>query len=195
MRHNHCLTSPIYREKDRKINRAIAERYAGHPALKMWHISNEYSGECHCELCQEAFRQWLKKYYHNDTEELNDKWCNGFWSHRISDWSQINSPKYRGENHSSALKLCWDRFVSDSHISFYENEIAPIREITPDIPITTNFMRMYDGINYQKFSKHLDLISWDSYPCFGSKNNIGIAAETAFCHDTFRSMKNGMPFL
>lgn len=195
VRHNHCLTSPVYREKVRAINRALAERYKNHPALKMWHISNEYGGECHCELCQNAFREWLKEYYNNDLEKLNDSWWNGFWSHRITDWSQINSPKYRGENHISAMKLCWDRFITDSHISFYENEIAPIREVTPDIPVTTNFMRMYDGINYQKFAKHLDLVSWDNYPCFDeSESNIEKAVETAFCHDTFRSMKNGRPF-
>lgn len=194
VRHNHCLTSPVYREKVRSINRIIAERYKNHPALKMWHISNEYCGECHCELCQEAFRNWLKEYYHNDIEELNDKWWNGFWSHRMTDWSQINSPKSRGENHVSAMKLCWNRFVSDSHISFCENEIAPLREITPDIPITTNFMRMYDGIDYQKFAKHLDLISWDNYPAWDKGNNVSVAVETAFVHDTFRSMKDGQPF-
>ncbi len=140
VRHNHCLTSPLYREKVRNINTKLAERYKDHPALKMWHISNEYCGECHCELCQEAFRDWLKVKYHNDIEELNFKWWNGFWSHRMTDWSQINSPKFRGENHVSAMKLCWNKFVSDSHISFFENEIAPLREITPNIPITTNFM-------------------------------------------------------
>lgn len=194
VRHNHCLTSPIYREKVRNINRLIAERYKNHPALKMWHISNEYCGECHCELCQEAFREWVKNYYHNDLEELNDKWWNGFWSHRITDWSQINSPKYRGENHVSAMKLCWNRFVSDSHISFYENEIAPLRETTPDIPITTNFMRLYDGIDYQKFAEKLDLVSWDNYPAWDKGRNCDEAISTAFVHDAFRSMKGGQPF-
>jgi len=194
VRHNHCLTSPVYREKVRNINRIIAERYKNHPALKMWHISNEYCGECHCDLCQEAFRNWVKEYYHNDIEELNDKWWNGFWSHRMNDWSQINSPKSRGENHVSAMKLCWNRFVSDSHISFYENEIAPLREITPDIPITTNFMNMYDGIDYQKFAKHLDLISWDNYPAWDKGDNVSVAVNTAFVHDAFRSMKDGQPF-
>ncbi|MBQ5823424.1 MAG: beta-galactosidase [Clostridia bacterium] len=194
VRHNHCLTSPVYRQKVREINRIIAERYKDHPALKMWHISNEYCGECHCELCREAFRDWLKDYYNNDIEELNRRWWNGFWSHRFTDWSQINSPTYRGENHVSAMKLCWNRFVSDSHISFYENEIAPLREITPDIPITTNFMNMYDGIDYQKFASHLDLISWDNYPGWDRGNNAGVAVNTAFVHDTFRSMKNGQPF-
>ncbi|MCR5485481.1 MAG: beta-galactosidase [Clostridiales bacterium] len=194
VRHNHCLTSPVYREKVRIINTALAERYAEHPALTMWHVSNEYSGECHCEKCQQAFREWVREYYHNDLDELNDKWWTGFWSHRITDWSQINSPKERGENHSSALKLCWDRFVTESHISFYENEAAPLRRITPDIPITTNFMRMYDRIDYQKFAKHLDIVSWDNYPDFTGGNIPDKAVYTAFCHDMFRSMKNGQPF-
>lgn len=194
VRHNHCLTSPVYRQKVREINRIIAERYKNHPALKMWHISNEYCGECHCELCQEAFRNWVREYYHNDIEEINEKWWNGFWSHRLNDWSQINSPKNRGENHVSAMKLCWNRFVSDSHISFYENEIAPLREITPDVPITTNFMNMYGGIDYQKFASHLDLISWDNYPAWDKGENPEIALNTAFVHDAFRSMKDGQPF-
>lgn len=194
VRHNHCLTSPIYRKKVQEINRIIAERYKDHPALKMWHISNEYCGECHCDLCQNAFRDWLKNYYHNDIEELNDKWWNGFWSHRVNDWSQINSPKFRGENHVPAMKLCWNRFVSESHISFYENEIAPLREITPHIPITTNFMKLYDGIDYQKFAEHLDLISWDNYPAWDKGENEYVALETAFVHDAFRSMKDGQPF-
>lgn len=192
VRHNHCLTSPYYRMKVNKINRLLAERYKNHPALKMWHISNEYCDCCHCELCQEAFRNWVKNYYHNDLEELNEAMWSGFWAHQITDWSQISSPKFRGENHVPALKLAWDRFVTDSHISFYENEIAPLREITPHIPITTNCMR--DSLNYQKFASHLDLMSWDNYPAWGKGNDKAIAAETAFAHDSFRSMKGGKPF-
>lgn len=194
VRHNHCLTSPVYREKVRRINRALAERYGKHPALKMWHVSNEYSGECHCDKCQQAFRAWLKNEYSNDLELLNDRWWTGFWSHQITDWSQISSPKGRGENHVSALKLAWRRFVTDLHISFFENEIAPLRELTPDIPVTTNFMRFYNGIDYQKFAQHLDLVSWDSYPAWGMGNDDGEAAETAFVHDSFRCMKQGQPF-
>ncbi|MCR5150588.1 MAG: beta-galactosidase [Clostridiales bacterium] len=193
-RHNHCLTSPVYREKVRTINRALAERYANHPALKMWHVSNEYSGECHCELCQTAFREWLKKEYNNDLNLLNDKWWTGFWSHQITDWSQISSPKDRGENHFSALKLAWRRFVTDSHISFFENEISPLRQITPDIPFTTNLMGLYGGIDYQKLASHLDIVSWDNYPDWCTGDNLYTAAQTAFVHDAFRSMKQGQPF-
>lgn len=195
IRHNHCLTSPLYRAKVKEINTLLAKRYQKHPALKMWHISNEYSGECYCELCRDAFREWLKERYHNDIGELNDKWWNGFWSHNLNDFSQINPPTCRGEDyHISALKLAWKRFVSDSHLSFYENEIAPLRELTPDIPVTTNFMNMYGGLDYQKFAGHVDIVSWDNYMDWEMGDNAAMAADTAFVHDTFRSMKDGKPF-
>ncbi len=194
VRHNHCLTSPVYREKVQKINRLLAERYKEHPALLMWHVSNEYSGECHCELCQRAFRKWLKKEYHDDLQELNFKWWNGFWSHRFSSWEQISSPKFRGENHVPALKLCWNRFVSESHISFFENEIVPLKEITPGIPVTTNMMGTYNGINYQELAKHLDVVSYDSYPPHEAEDSKTVAEEWAFTYDIYRSMGEGRPF-
>lgn len=194
VRHNHCLTSPIYREKVRNINRKLAERYKDHPALKMWHISNEYSGECHCELCRQGFIEWLKEYYHNDLNELNRSWWNAFWAHQITDWQQLSTPKDRGENHVPAMKLCWKRYVTDSHISFLENEIAPLREITPDIPITTNYMRMHDGFDYQKMAKHLDIVSWDNYCDWELGHNLPLAADAAFTHDAFRMLKDGQPF-
>ena len=194
VRHNHCLTSPVYREKVRNMNRMLAERYGKHPAVKMWHVSNEYSGDCHCELCQKAFAKWLRNEYHNDIDELNRQWWNHFWSHTVTDWEQIRSPKSRGEVCSSPLVLAWKRFVSDSHISFFENEIAPLRELTPEIPVTANFMRMYTGIDYQKMAKKLDIVSWDNYPAWDKGNNDFESLETAFVHDVFRSMKDGQPF-
>lgn len=160
----------------------------------MWHISNEYSGECRCELCCEAFRKWLREYYHNDIDELNFKWWNAFWSHSFNDFDQINPPEKNGEDSASALNLAWQRFITDSHISFFENEIAPLREITPDIPVTTNFMKRYNGIDYQKFANYVDLVSWDSYPAWDKGKNLDEALETAFLHDFFRSLKNGQPF-
>ncbi len=193
-RHNHCLTSPVYREKVRNINRRLADRYKNHPAVKMWHISNEYSGECYCEKCVSSFRSWLREYYHNDIGELNYKWWNGFWSHTLNSFEQINPPSHRGENHTTGLYLAWKRFITDSHISFFENEIAPLREITPDIPVTTNFMRRYNGIDYQKFASHVDLVSWDNYPAWDKGRNTEEALEAAFLHDFFRSIKSGQPF-
>ena len=37
-----CPTSPVFRRETQRINHALAERYGGHPALGLWHVSNEY---------------------------------------------------------------------------------------------------------------------------------------------------------
>ena len=164
-RSNHCYTSRIYREKTRQINEKLAERYKNHPALIMWHVSNEYGGECHCELCREAFREWLKNKYHNDLNELNLAWWTAFWGHTYSSWSQIEPPNtYNGEIGIHGLVLDWKRFVTAQTIDFMKNEIEPLRRITPDIPLTSNFMGAYPGLDYWRFAPYLDVISWDSYP-------------------------------
>jgi beta-galactosidase len=196
-RHNHCYTSPVYREKCAIINRKLAERYKNHPALLIWHISNEYGGECHCELCQEKFREWLKVKYDHDLDKLNLAWWTGFWSHRITDWNQIESPAPHGEGSVHALNLDWKRFVTYQTIDFYKSEIVPLRELTPEIPITTNLMGTYDGLDYWKFAKELDIVSWDNYPTWhqDSTKNSELASDISFVHDINRSLKGGQPFM
>ena len=196
-RHNHCFTSPIYRKKTAMINTKLAERYQNHPALILWHISNEYYGECYCDLCQEAFRNFLKDKYHHDLDKLNHEWWAGFWSHTYTDWSQVEMPSVIGETGVHGQNLDFNRFITHQTIDFMKNEIAPIRNITPDIPITTNFMGVAPGLDYFKFAKHVDIVSWDSYPEWKGEDESDImkAAFTAFCHDLNRSLKNGQPFM
>lgn len=201
-RHNHCFTSEVYREKTQQMNRLLAERYGNHPGLLMWHISNEYGGECHCNKCQNAFRNWLKEKYNHDLKALNDAWWGPFWSHTFSDWSQIESPSPIGENAVHGLNLDWRRFVTDQTIDFYKNEIVPLRELTPEIPITTNFMAdtfdliPFQALDYSKFAKHLDVISWDAYPAWHNdwESTADLAMKVGFINDLYRSLKQ-QPFL
>ena len=93
-RHNHCYTSPVYREKVRIINKKLAEKFGNHPGVIAWHLSNEYGGECHCPLCQEAFREWLKEKYQT-IDRLNKAWATTFWSHTYNSFDQIESPSPR----------------------------------------------------------------------------------------------------
>jgi beta-galactosidase len=201
-RHNHCFTSPVYREKTQEMNRRLAERYGSHPALLMWHISNEYGGECHCGQCQSAFRQWIKNKYNHDLKSLNDAWWGPFWSHTYSDWSQVESPSPIGESMVHGLNLDWRRFVTDQTISFYENEIVPLRELTPEVPITTNFMAdtfdliPFQALDYSKFAKHVDVVSWDAYPGWHNdwESTANLAMKVGFINDLYRSLKQ-QPFL
>lgn len=202
LRQNHCFTSPIYREKTAKMNRMLAERYKDHPALFMWHISNEFGGECHCSLCQEAFRKWLKERY-GTLENLNKQWWTSFWSHTYTEWEQIESPSPIGESQVHALNLDWRRFVTFQTIEFYQNEIKPLKEITPEIPCTTNFMGDYPlqapfaGLDYGKFAKALDVVSWDAYPEWHNpdESDYETACRTAFVSDLYRTLNENKPFL
>ncbi|MDB1940529.1 beta-galactosidase [Clostridium tertium] len=192
-RHNHCYTSPIYREKTAILNGKLAERYANNPAVIMWHISNEYGGECHCELCQEEFRKWLKEKY-KTLDNLNKKWWTTFWSHTFTSWDQIESPSPIGENQVHALNLDWKRFVTDRTIDFMRHEIDTVKKYNSSIPATTNFMYYYEGLNYFKFKDYVDVVSYDSYPEWHSESNIESAYKVAAYFDIMRSIK-GKPFM
>lgn len=195
MRHNHCFTSPVYREKTKQMNTKLAERYSNHPAVIGWHISNEYGGECHCSYCQDAFRDWVKDKY-KTLDALNDAWWTTFWSHTYTSWSQVESPAPHGETMVHGQNLDWKRFVTDQTLDFYRHEIKPLKEANPDLPATANFMEAFEGLNYAKFADDLDIVSWDSYPTWhDEQDESALAAWTAMNHDWFRALKDGKPFL
>lgn len=197
-RHNHCFTSPVYREKVKAINEKLAEHYKDNPAIYAWHVSNEYNGDCHCPHCAEAFREFLKKRYNNDLDKLNFEWWNAFWSHTYTDWSQIDPPAGRGENSSSPLDINWKRFTTYQTIDFYKNEIEPLKRIAPHIPVTTNFhggIRWNDHLDYFKFKDYIDFACWDMYPEWERpRGNYEVSFEASFFYDLCRSIK-GKPFL
>ena len=192
-RHNHCMTSPAYREKVRQIDTRLAARFGAHPAVKMWHISNEYGGECHCPLCQKAFQGWLERKY-GTVQALNDAWCTAFWSHTYDSFSQVESPSSIGEYSIMGLSLDWKRFVSDQTVDFMEQEIAAIRAAGSDKPTVVNMMYYFGGIDYFRMAKKVDAVSWDNYPAWDKRERKETAQRTALWHDVIRSLKK-KPFL
>ncbi|MBO5158356.1 MAG: beta-galactosidase [Lachnospiraceae bacterium] len=193
LRHNHCYTSPVYREKTRRMNMELAKKFGNHPAVIAWHISNEYGGECHCELCQEEFRNWLKDRYIT-IDNLNRAWATTFWSHIYQDFSQIESPSSRGESTLHGLNLDWKRFVTDRTVDFTKHEIQAIRDAGSYKPTTVNLMYDYQGLNYHKFADAVDIISWDNYPQWHKKEEYLTAMDNGMQHDIMRSIQK-KPFL
>ena len=187
-RQNHCFTSPVYRGFVRRMDRALAQRLGGHPAVVGWHVSNEYGGECHCELCQEAFRGWLRQRY-GSLEALNRAWWTGFWSKRYTDWDQLHSPCRRGEGSIHGLNLAWKRFVTHQTADFLRAEAEPLRKITPHLPIACNLMEMFGGLDYGELVREMDFAGIDSYPEWGAADAEMTALRAAFNFDWMRTLK------
>lgn len=196
-RHNFCWTSPVYREKVRQINTALAQRYGAHPALAMWHLSNEYAGtegngECFCDYCLQAWQLWLRQRY-GSLETLNQAWWTAFWSHTFTAWEEIHPAEWSIDG----LMLDWSRFVNWQIEDFLRWESQPLRALAPAIPITTNFMGVNPFINYASLSQVVDVVADDQYPCYeedlpdlaGSK-----AWPISFKHDYYRNFKKEIPF-
>jgi beta-galactosidase len=188
-RHSFCPSSPNFRRLSTSLARTIAERYKEHPALLLWHVSNEYGTYCYCNVCAAAFREWLAARY-GSLEELNRRWYTTFWGHTFTAWSQVEPPYSNGEGSNQGLRLDWNRFQSDSLLNCYRAEAAVLREITPDVPVTTNLMGTYYPLNYHEWAKELDIVSWDNYP--GPSDP---PSHIAFTHAVMRGLKEGKPFL
>ncbi|MFI6855265.1 beta-galactosidase [Streptomyces sp. NPDC050416] len=194
-RHNFCPSSPAYREHATALASRLAERYAHHPALLAWHVNNEYGGACYCELCAEAFREWLRD-RHGTLDALNDAWWTTFWSHRYSAWDQIEPPSaltehWRGPDHTAfqGITLDYYRFTTDALLGCFLAEKEVIRAHDQDTPVTTNFMGTFRPLDYHRWAPHLDFASWDNYPPLDAP-----PTRPALAHDLMRGLKDGAPF-
>ncbi|MCP1426052.1 beta-galactosidase [Paenibacillus xylanexedens] len=194
-RHNSCPNSPTYRKYAEKIADKLAERYKDHPAVLVWHISNEYGGECYCDNCEKAFRVYLKERYQT-LEQVNKAWNTNFWGHTFYDWDEIvlpsNLSEHWGNNNSTfqGISLDYSRFNSDSMLDCYLLEYDAIKKHIPDSVVTTNLMGFFKQLDYFKWAKYLDIVSWDSYP--GLATPVSFAA---MAHDLMRGLKDGQPFM
>ncbi|MGI4788990.1 MAG: beta-galactosidase [Janthinobacterium lividum] len=188
-RHTFCPNSPNFKRLSTGLAGKLAERYGDHPNLVVWHVGNEYGGTCYCDQCAAAFRVWLQQRY-GSLNELNQRWTTTFWGHTYTDWSQIETPTSNGERSMQALLIDYDRFQSDSLLSCCKAEADVLRGITPDVPITTNMMGSFKPLDYHKWAKELDIVSWDSYPPKDAP-----PADMAFSHSLMRGLKEGQPWM
>lgn len=128
------MTSPVYREKVKKLDRMLAEHFGSHPGVILYHISNEFGGECYCPLCAEKFRGYLAERFNGDIEKLNQAWWTTFWSHHYNSFEEIEPPYANGEGSVMGLNLEWKRFTTWNTIDFMKTEIEALRSVTRKFP-------------------------------------------------------------
>jgi beta-galactosidase len=193
-RQHYCPSSVAYRERAAELVRRIADRYKDHPALAMWHVNNEYGchvAECYCDASAVHFREWLEARY-GDLETLNEAWGTAFWSQRYGEWGEILPPRTAPTFANSTQQLDFRRFSSDALLKLYEMEKEILREATPEVPITTNFMGFFKPVDYWKWAAREDVVSDDSYP---DPSDPEAYIGAAMSRDLMRSLGDGAPWV
>ncbi|KAF1295824.1 beta-galactosidase [Enterococcus sp. JM4C] len=193
-RHNACPNSLVYQKYAGKLAGKLAERYGANPRVTCWHINNEYGGECFCENCEKAFRVWAKDRYQT-IEALNKAWNLEFWGHTIYEWDEIVLPNALGDGIDydntafAGISIDYRRFNSDGMLNNFKMERDAIRQYDATTPVTTNLMGTYKILDYFKWAKEMDIVSWDSYPSYNTPWSY-----VALTHDLMRSLKKE-PFM
>ncbi len=165
-RQAYCPSSPVFRAAAATLAREVCRRYGSHPAVKLWHVSNElgaHNALCYCDVSAQAFRGWLTAKY-STLERLNRAWGTTFWSQGYGDWSEILPPRRTLSSGNPAQALDFARFSSDEVLECYRVEERVVRECSA-APVTTNLMvtahiRTQD---YWSWTPYLDVIANDHY--------------------------------
>jgi beta-galactosidase len=190
-----CPNSPEYRAAAAAITERLAERYADHPSLVMWHVHNEYGGHvpaCYCDRCAAAFRVWLSR-RHGDLEAVNTAWGTSFWGQRYGDWAEIEPPRVAPTSVNPGLQLDYMRFCSDAYLECFVAERDILHRRSPGVPVTTNFMAgNHKSMDYWRWAAEVDVVANNHYLRAEDPDNHIDLAMTA---DLSRSLAGGAPWL
>ncbi|RKN38753.1 beta-galactosidase [Streptomyces hoynatensis] len=190
-RNQFCASSPAYREHALGITEALARRYGRHPALRMWHINNEYGTACWCDTTAAHFRTWLRARY-GTLDALNEAWGTAFWSQRYDAWEEILPPRRAQYLRNPSQVLDFRRFTSDALLECFTAERDAVAAHSPEVPVTTNFMPLFAGLDGWRWAAAEDVVSVDLYPePAAGPGEPGGAAYGALVQDLTRSQARG----
>ncbi|MFJ3984242.1 beta-galactosidase [Streptomyces fungicidicus] len=156
-------SSATYRRYAAALTEDLAARYAGHPALTLWHINNEYCTYDWGDEAADRFRTWLRHRY-GSLDALNTAWGTAFWSQGYGDWAEVLPPRHAHYLKNPTQVLDFKRFTSDMLLECYTAERDIVRRHTPHLPVTTNFMPLWAGQDAWRWSEEEDVVSVDLYP-------------------------------
>ncbi|WP_113719027.1 beta-galactosidase [Arthrobacter dokdonensis] len=193
-RQAYCFSSPIFRQYALRLTRAMAERYGKHPAVRLWHVSNEYGdhvSRCWCDTSAVHFRTWLRAKY-TSIEALNDAWGTSCWGQHYLDFEAIEPPRESTGPINSTQRLDFERFSSDAMLELFTAEVDVLRDVTPDLPVTTNFMSILHELDYFAFADAEDIVTDDAYP---DPADPGAHIDASLNYALMRGAKGGAPWL
>ncbi len=193
-RQHFCVSSPAYRRLALRIVEALAREVAGHDAVELFHIHNEYAchvPRCYCDLSAAAFRAWLVRRY-GDVDALNEAWGTSFWSQRYSSFDEVQPPRATPAFQNPTQVLDFARFSNDEFLEECRDEAEALHRVRPDVPVTTNFMGAFKPLDYFAWARELDLVSTDNYPDPADPDSPMLSA---FHYDLIRSLDKSKPWM
>lgn len=191
-----CASHPTWHEYSTRIARRLAERYAAHPSVTMWHVGNELGGGnrlCYCEASSAAFRTWCRARY-GTIQELNRAWGTAFWGLRYRSFDDVTAPLASESGTNPSILLAYDRFSSDEFLGQYRRERDALRAAGATQPITTNLMLTVGGsvADYAEWTDDLDLVAIDHYTQAADPHR---ERELAFVASRARGLDRRTPWL
>ncbi len=195
-RQSWCPSSRPFMSYATRLTRRLAEHYREHPALVAWHVSNEYgchNSRCYCDTSAREFRRWLAERYAT-VAELNRAWATDFWAQRYASFDEVEPPRLAPTFCNPTQQLDYARFSSDELLAQYLAEREVLREITPGVPVTTNFMANLGtkNMDYLRWGPEQDIVTTDHYL---AEWHPEVAAELAFGADLTRGCAGGAPWM
>lgn len=184
-------SSRVYREAARAITADLASRYANHPAVRMWHVGNEYGQIDHGDEAARAFREWLLRRY-GSIDEINRAWGTAFWAQRYADVAEILPPRRAPYLINPTQSLDFRRFTSDELRDCYRELRDTVRGAGATQPITTNFMGAFAHVDYWSWADDVDVVSDDQYPDPADPDS---PLDMAFVQDLMRGLGDGRPWV
>ncbi|MBT0773190.1 beta-galactosidase [Kineosporia sp. J2-2] len=129
MRQEMDVTHAAFRFHAERVVRRILERHAQHPAIVGFQVDNEPGAwVLHNPGVFERFRDHLRHRY-GTVEKLNEAWGLTYWSHRLSDWSDLWRPD---ANALPQYDLAWRLFQADLLTEFIAWQTGIVNEYAGD---------------------------------------------------------------
>lgn len=190
-----CPSSAEFRHRALALVEQVAKRYGEHPAVALWHVSNElgcHNALCYCDESAAAFRGWLERRY-GTVDALNTAWGTSFWSQRYTDWAEILPPRATISLGNPAQAVDFHRFSSDALLDHYRAEADVLRRHS-SAPVTTNFMvtAHIRNLDYWSWAPEMDVVANDHYLDHRLDDP---RTELSFAADLTRGLAGGAPWL
>ena len=128
------FSHPAFRWHAERVVRAVLEAWADHPAVIGVQVDNEPG--LHLPRNLSTFQRFVDRLRdrYGDVQRLNEAWGLTYWSHRLSDWSDLWRPD---GNTFPQYDLAWRRYQADLTTEFIAWQAAVAREYLRDDQFVT----------------------------------------------------------